>query len=160
MKEVSTLPVEILDYSPEFARDFAELNYEWLNEYFEVEPHDAEMLDDPETHIIGPGGKIFIAQLNGGNVGTVALIADGKGVFELAKMAVTKKFRGLGIGKKLMERAIWYCKEKKIKKVYLESNSKLTPALTLYENFGFVHAENDKDTPYCRCNVYMELVIK
>ena len=160
MKETTTIPVEILDYDPSHARDFAELNYEWLNEFFEVEAHDAEMLDDPKTHIIEPGGKIFIAQVNGGSVGTVALIADEKGVFELAKMAVTKKFRGLGIGKKLMERAVWFCKEKKVKKVYLESNSKLTPALTLYEQFGFEHTENQKGTPYCRCDVYMELAIK
>ena len=41
-------------------------------------------------------------------------------------------------------------------KLFLESNSVLTPALTLYESAGFVHAPRPGGPPhYARGNVYM-----
>ena len=41
-------------------------------------------------------------------------------------------------------------------RIYLESNSALTPALTLYRSAGFVDLP-PAPTPYARCNVWMEL---
>ena len=39
--------VEIVDFSDEWAADFARLNYEWIEKFFAVEQHDREILDDP-----------------------------------------------------------------------------------------------------------------
>jgi putative acetyltransferase len=41
--------------------DFARLNIEWLERGFTVEPHDREVLGDPEAHILAPGGRILFA---------------------------------------------------------------------------------------------------
>ena len=43
------------------------------------------------------------------------------------------------------------------RKVYLESNTILTPALSLYEKLGFQTLPDDaRASPYERCNIQME----
>ena len=44
---------EIVGFSPTYAADFARLNYRWIEEYFSVEQHDRDILDDPDK--IKPG---------------------------------------------------------------------------------------------------------
>ena len=56
---------------------------------------------------------------------------------ELSKMAVSPQAQGQGIGRKLMMHAIDYAQKKKYRSVILYSNTKLTPAIKLYEKFGF-----------------------
>ncbi|MBV6647761.1 MAG: GNAT family N-acetyltransferase [Cyclobacteriaceae bacterium] len=151
------LQVEIIGYNSQYDKDFARLNYEWLNQYFSVEPHDSEMLDAPYTYIIKPGGWILFAKVDEQIVGTVALIIEDESTFELAKMAVSPSYKGLKIGKKLMEAAINYSKSVDKKRLVLESNTKLTPAINLYISAGFKAAPLNPDTPYERCNIRMVL---
>lgn len=151
------LTVRILEYDAKYAADFAQLNYEWLNQYFEVEPHDREMLDAPEEYIISKGGQIFFAAVGTEIVGTVALIVESPDTYELAKMGVTNKYRGLKIGKKLIQHAIDYSRQQNKKSIVLESNTKLTPALNLYIQTGFKAAPLNECSPYARCNIRMEL---
>lgn len=153
------LRVSILGFESNLAHHFSELNYEWLNQYFEVEDHDREMLDHPQSYIIDNGGHIFFAKVNDEIVGTVALIKEDSDTYELAKMGVTSKYRGLQIGKKLMEHAIEFSKSTGKKRLVLESNTKLTPAINLYIKAGFKAAPLNECSPYARCNIRMELVL-
>ena len=50
--------MRIVDYDDSFGDAFARLNREWLEEYFHVESIDREMLSDPQSTIIDPGGAI------------------------------------------------------------------------------------------------------
>ena len=34
--------MEIISFEPKYAKDFKDLNIEWLEKYFWVEPHDEE----------------------------------------------------------------------------------------------------------------------
>src|SRR5690606_5424235 len=86
--------VEVIEFKEEYAKDFADLNYEWIEDLFMIEDHDREILDHPVEYIINKGGQIFLALVEGQAVGTVALIPVGKDSFELAKMAVSSKYRG------------------------------------------------------------------
>ena len=36
--------VEVVTFRPEFARAYAELNYEWIENYFAIEPEDRKAL--------------------------------------------------------------------------------------------------------------------
>lgn len=146
-------------FEEQFAADFARLNYEWLNAYFTVEPHDTEMLDHPKTYILDKGGEIFFAKLGEEVVGTVALIVETEDIYELAKMAVNPDHRGLKIGQKLIDEAIAYSRAKGMKRVVLESNTKLTPAINLYIKNGFKAAPLNACSPYARCNIRMELML-
>ncbi|HCX23350.1 MAG: GNAT family N-acetyltransferase [Flammeovirgaceae bacterium] len=153
------LKVNILEYSNEYASDFARLNYEWLNQYFEIEPHDKEMLDNPDEYILSKGGQIFFAQVNGEIVGTAALIVETSDSYELAKMGVSTKYRGLKVGKKIINHAIDFSRSKGKKSIVLESNTKLTPAINLYIQSGFKAVPMTGCSPYSRCNIRMELAL-
>ena len=80
----------------------------------------------------------------------------GKGVYELAKMAVSPKAQGKNIGWILGQAIIAKSRSLGAKKLYLESNTKLKPAINLYYKLGF-HKVTGYPTPYERCNIQMEL---
>ena len=151
--------VTIFEFETKYSADFAQLNYEWITEYFEVEEHDREILDNPFENVIKPGGQIFFAALDGKIVGTTALIVSGEETFELAKMAVAKESRGYKIGEKLMKTCLNYTKQVGRKKIILESNTKLTAAINLYKKFGFKEIPLDQNTFYKRVNIKMELIL-
>lgn len=150
--------IEIIEYNEKYAQDFARLNYEWIEQLFKIEAHDREMLDNPIEYIINDGGQIFFALSGNEAVGTVALLRVGEESFELAKMAVSSKYRGLKIGDKLMSACLNYVKKVGKKRVFLLSNTKLIPALTLYKKFGFQEIPLDPNTLYERTDIQMEIV--
>ena len=149
--------IKIIPYSNKYIDDFARLNFEWLEKHFYIEDYDREVLTDPEKNILTPGGYVLFAVKEGKAIGTVALIKRNEGVFELSKMGVTKLFQGKGIGILLMNACIEYAKNKKCTQLFLDSNRKLVPAITLYKKLGFKEIPVPKDTPYERCDIRMEI---
>ncbi|MDE2263285.1 MAG: MarR family transcriptional regulator [Gammaproteobacteria bacterium] len=149
--------VEIIPFERRYAADFKRLNIEWLERYFRVEPIDEEVLSHPQR-ILRKGGAIFLARYRGAIVGTSALLAAGDGRFELSKMAVTAGHQGLGIGRRLLEAAVAEYLSRGARELFLESNSRLTPAITLYESAGFAHAPRPAPSHYERSDVYMVYV--
>lgn len=153
--------LKIIQFDPRWRADFARLNIEWLQRWFVVEPIDAEVLGDPETHILVGGGRVLfaIAADEAGNeiaVGTVALKHEGDGVYELTKMAVAPGMRGRGIGRLLLQAAVETYLALGGRELFLESSSQLQPALKLYESAGFVHRPAPRPgSHYNRADVYM-----
>ena len=129
--------IEIREYTPALKKHFKSLNYEWLEQYFEVEQADEKLLSDPKGKVIKNGGAIFFACIEDNVVGTAALVRHRDGTLELAKMAVTKRFRGRGIGGKLMQAVIDRARELGAAELYLQTNTKLKAANHLYRKFGF-----------------------
>ena len=151
--------INIVRYRPEFAHHFAELNREWLEKYFTVEPLDEEYLSDPAGHIMQPGGEIFFAVEGDRVLGTCAAIPREDGIIELAKLAVTPTAQGRGLGRALSIAVIDFARARGVKRVYLVSSSRLGPALRLYETLGFRHLPFPWPPPYTDADVYMELDI-
>lgn len=149
--------VEIVTYQPKYAEAFKSLNYAWIEQLFAVEESDRKMLEDPEGYIIDKGGEVLIALLDGNPVGTCALIKTDDTIYELAKMAVSEDARGNKIGLRLGLEIIEKAKEFGAEKLFLETNSSLTPAISLYKKLGFKDMSGE-DSPYERCDVQMEFV--
>ena len=148
--------VRIEPFSSSFAPAFRELNEEWLERYFEVEPVDARVLADPEAYILASGGEIFFALDAHDVLGTCAIRAESDGRFELTKMAVTARAQGRGIGRLLLTTACDWFRQRDGKLLFLESHSSLGAALRLYESAGFEHRERPFASEYLRSDVYME----
>ena len=148
--------IQIIPYTSQYASDFRRLNLEWLDHYHLTESHDLMVLDDPIGTIINTGGAIYLAVSGGEIVGSAALMKEHEGVYELAKMTVTKAFRGKGISKLLIEKCLEKAKQLQAKKVTLFSNHQLQTAIHLYEQYGFRHVEV-KDSPFETADVRMEL---
>ena len=148
--------VKIIPYNAGHRNAFRELNHEWITKHFKLEAADNNMLDDPEGYILGKGGYIFMALLNNEPVGTAALIKNPDGSFELAKMAVTDKAKGLKIGFALGQIAIEKARELHAPKIELLSNRKLEPAINLYRKLGFEEVPVPKNY-YERADIKMEI---
>lgn len=150
--------IKIIDYKPEFQADFKRLNAEWIEKYFNLEEADYQSLDHPDEKILKPGGRIYMACDNGEIVGTCALIKTNDDTYELAKMAVTEKAKGRGIGFLLGQTAIAQARELGAKTIVLESNTVLEPAIKLYQKLGFRKTVG-QPSPYQRCNIQMALTL-
>jgi len=151
--------IEIIDYEPQYREDFTQINFQWLESYFYIEDYDREVLTKPQRYILDPGGHILFARLNNKIVGTVALIVREEGAFELSKMGVLEGYRGYKIGQILMDAALAFCKQAGKTRVWLDSNRKLSPAISLYNKVGFKEIPVDPNTPYERCNIRMEMFL-
>ena len=148
--------VRIVPYAPGHRAAFRDLNLEWIATYFEVEAEDRKVLDDPDGHVLALGGAILMALDGDEPVGTGALIPIGPGEFELAKMAVTPRARGRGIGRQVCAALLALALERGARRVELLSHTSLGPALALYRSLGFREIPLGP-VPYRRANIRMEL---
>lgn len=154
------MAVEIIEFDPRYAKQFADLNYQWIGEAYGIEQHDHDILDHPAEAVIDPGGQIFFA-IDGDSVaGTVAMIPFEDDAFELTKMSVDPQFQGRGIGDDLMRACIEFTRTSDRTRIILESNTKQAAAIRLYRKFGFQEIPLDPNSQYVRANIRMELIVE
>lgn len=151
--------MEIINYSPEYQKDFHDLNIEWLEKYFYVENTDREVLANPQDYIIDRGGMIFFARQDQEILGTVALMKMEDDVYEFTKMAVSTQARGKGIGQKLMQHTIDYAQAQDWKKLVIYTNSSLKNAVHIYKKYGFEEIAIERENPYDRADIKMRLIL-
>jgi GNAT superfamily N-acetyltransferase len=150
-----------VDYTPKYQKAFRDLNEAWIRQYFKLEEADYKALDNPKNYILKSGGHIYVALYNDVPVGVCALIKMDDPVydFELAKMAVSPQAQGKNIGFLLGQAIIKKARSLGASRLYLESNTILVPAINLYHKLGFKKVVGHA-TPYERCNIQMELILK
>ena len=158
--------VAIVPYAACYAAEFRALNLAWIQQHFEPEAADYAALDDPQRYILDPGGHIICAVHgpSGAVLGVCALIpllaadeaAENQPSFELAKMAVRDDAKGLGLGRLVGESALQLARAAGARRVWLESNRALTPAINLYRSIGFVELPFEP-SQYQRADIQMEV---
>jgi ribosomal protein S18 acetylase RimI-like enzyme len=152
----------IREYSDDLARDFHDINAEWIGTMFTLEPTDREVLENPRARIVDPGGAILFVEAPGlGIVGTCALQKTGESSFELTKMGVRESARGLKVGEYLLRAMIARAKAMEIETLYLLTSHICAPAIHLYEKAGFRHDAEimvQYGARYARCDVAMRYV--
>lgn len=137
---------------------FKDINYAWINKYFKVEQGDLDSLENPKKYFLDTGGAILLACRGNEFLGATALKPIGNNSLELCKMGVSEAARGLGVGYEIGVAAIKKAKEIGAERVYLETNSGLSPALSLYKKLGFNYVQNFT-SPYQRADVAMEMYL-
>jgi len=153
-------PATCVRWHPMYKSHFKRLNLQWIEEFFQLEPHDQEVLDDPQKHLIDAGGEVlFVVEAEGEVLGTCALARVEKHRFELCKMAVERDARGRGIGAALLQAAIDRARAMGATELVLETSSKLAAAVKLYEKFGFEHVPL-AGAGYSRTDTAMRLTIE
>ncbi|GAA3993621.1 bifunctional helix-turn-helix transcriptional regulator/GNAT family N-acetyltransferase [Mucilaginibacter dorajii] len=160
-KERESTNVKIVDYIPKYKQAFRDLNTEWISKWFKMEEADYKALDNPEGYILNKGGYILVALYNNQPAGVCALIKmdDPDYEYEMAKMAVSPAVQGKNIGFLLGNAIVEKARLLGAKKIYLESNTILKPAINLYHKLGF-NKVAARTSPYERSNIQMELIIK
>ncbi len=69
--------------------------------------------------------------------GTIQGMAPGRFVGAIQNVGVVPEFRGLGLGRALMLKALRGFAERRLRRVYLEVTAQNRPALALYQSLGF-----------------------
>lgn len=153
--------IKIVPYEPCYQSAFKTLTEEWINAHWQMEEADKKAVEHPQEYIIDRGGAIFVALYKEQPVGVCALYKLNGSTYdyELAKLAVSPEVHGKGLGEQLCETVINKAIEQGGKKIFLESNTLLKPAIHLYRKLGFKELAEYRPA-YARGNIQMELIVK
>jgi GNAT superfamily N-acetyltransferase len=97
----------------------------------------AQIVADFVKNIDPKKERCWIAEKDGENVGSVFLVKESDEVARLRLLIVDPKARGLGIGKRLVDRVHTICPPSGYKKITLWTNSVLLAARSIYQKAGY-----------------------
>jgi GNAT superfamily N-acetyltransferase len=151
-------------------KDVIQLIYDIIvNEFkfkFEVDNLDSDLLDIEKNYGKSNGGRFWIAEITNGNksndnkiIATTAIrrLKQFESTCELKRMYVLKHYRGLGIGQKMLNKAIDFAKEAGYSRILLDSSKNLKAARRLYLKNGFVDTQRYNNN--YRADVFMEKIL-
>lgn len=132
----------------------------WINSHWSLEAHDLEVLNDPDGSILSKGAHILVTLVDGKPMGVVALcrMDNPRYDYEIAKLAVDPEARESGVGDAIFRESIAKARSLGAKKLFLESNTILKPAISLYRKYGFTELKEYHMT-YNRGDIQMELTL-
>ena len=82
-------------------------------------------------------GRLWLAELGDRLIGCTAIALRDNGVGQLRWVLVDQSARGMGLGKRLVNAALDYCRAAGCESVYLETTDGLPESQALYEKLGF-----------------------
>jgi GNAT superfamily N-acetyltransferase len=95
----------------------------------------ADFVHDPE------GGRLWIAEVDSVTAGSVAAVRVDNNTAQLRWFLIDEHYQGKGIGSRLMETALDFCRENGYTNIFLWTFKGLDTARHLYEKAGFTVAE-------------------
>lgn len=98
------------------------------------------------NYIENERSNLWVAEFAGRIIGCVAVAETSRSVAVLRSMSVDQSYQGLGVGKRLLEVLIAFCKEHGYEEVKLGTTEFQKAAQALYEKYGFVR-EDDMHVP-------------
>ena len=99
------------------------------------------------------GGRLWIAEIDGHIVGSVAIVRVDINTAQLRWFLVEGRYQGNGIGNRLIQTAIGFCSENKYNNVYLWTFKGLDRARTLYDKTGFVLTEEKANNEWSNVEI-------
>jgi len=129
------------------ARQCLERYFEELAARFETGFDPARSIPAAATELTPPRGFFVLATLNDEPVGCGALKCHA-GYGEIKRMWVATSSRGLGIGKRILDRLEDLARERRLPVLRLETNKALTEAQSLYKSRGYREVRPFNDEPY------------
>ena len=93
-------------------------------------------LNSFENELKNDAAKYFVALVDGVVAGYVGMW-EISGQCDITNVAVLPAFRRKGVGKRLIEHLIQYCKNANLSPIFLEVRQSNEPAQSLYSGFGF-----------------------
>lgn len=110
------------------------------------EPYEREVpAQDTEYGFDEAGPTIFFAEVDGKLAGRIRMLKWWNQFGYVEDLVVNPEYRGLGIGRKLLERGIQWAHENNFPGVMLETQDDNVPACTLYQSCGFVLSGFDRN---------------
>jgi putative acetyltransferase len=111
---------------------------------------DKDLSDLAQNYFAGGGVFEVIEEWQSNQiVGCAGLRPRSRRRVELCKMYILKSARGHGLGKRLLEDLLAAARRGGFSEVWLETNSVLAVATSLYEKYGFQPVDSDDLRPRC-----------
>ena len=83
---------------------------------------------------------LWVAEFDNQVIGMIGVQNTSEGEAEIRRLRVRQDFRRRGVGAKLMEQALGFCRRHGYLKVILDVRIERGPAIALFEKFGFQHS--------------------
>jgi GNAT superfamily N-acetyltransferase len=145
----SEVRVEITDPRDIDARYCLRSYFEELGRRFDTGFDPAQSISASDEEMTLPNGLLLVANLRGRAVGCGALkLHMDTQIAEVKRMWVATDVRGLGLGRRLLERLSAEAASRGMMLLRLETNRSLPEAKHLYERAGFVEVEPYNNDPY------------
>ncbi len=113
---------------------------------------------DIESSYLKRGGVFFVLEEKSGSIiGAYGLYLLDEQTCELRKMYLNKAYRGMGLGKKLLEDSLSHAKRLGFKRIVLETASVLKEAIALYKSYGFAEYTPEHMSKRCDQAYMLEL---
>jgi DNA-binding MarR family transcriptional regulator/N-acetylglutamate synthase-like GNAT family acetyltransferase len=146
---VSQVRIEIANPRDAGARYCVRSYFEELSRRFDNGFDPAQSISASDEEMTLPNGMLLVASLQGAPVGCGALkLHLETRTAEVKRMWVASDVRGLGLGRRLLERLAVEAASRGMVLLRLETNRSLSEAKRLYEAAGFVEVEPFNDEPY------------
>ena len=111
-----------------------------------VEPYEREVhAEDIEYGFDEAGPTIFFAEVDGRLAGRIKMMRWWNRFGYVEDLVVNPEYRGLGLGRRLLEQGIQWARENDYPGVMLETQDDNVPACTLYQSCGFVLSGFDRN---------------
>jgi GNAT superfamily N-acetyltransferase len=85
----------------------------------------------------GGSGRVWLAERDGRLEGCAAIVHRPGNAGQLRWVLLGARARGQGLGRRLVEAALDYCRERRFQLVYLETTDGLDASSALYRSLGF-----------------------
>jgi N-acetylglutamate synthase-like GNAT family acetyltransferase len=82
-------------------------------------------------------GRVWLAERGGELVGCCAIAQRGDALAQLRWVLTRPEVRGVGLGRRLVEDSLVYCREQGMQRVFLETTGGLEASRRLYDSLGF-----------------------
>lgn len=141
--------IEVTDPRSPDARYCVRSYFEDLAQRFEGGFDPAKSISASDEDMTPPNGLLLVATRRGTAIGCGALkLHPETAIAELKRMWTSPAVRGLGLGRRILDRLVEEAAAHGMRTVRLETNGSLTEARHLYETAGFVEVEAFNDEPY------------
>lgn len=162
--------MEIVQYQPEAAAAkqdraaFERLNRAWIEKYFCIEKEDIEVFENLDAYVKN-GAGVFFAKDGETYLAACMTVpvsigsngaAEGKNEWEICKLAAAEDQKRRGAGSAVFEACKNYALSRGATRIILLTNTRLKPALHIYEKYGFKVAPLETWNNFSRADVEYE----
>lgn len=95
-----------------------------------------------------PSGFLLLIKTNNQYIGCVGIRKFNEDSAELKRMYIKPSYRGAGLGKMLLDKAIELTSSLNYKRVLLDTLSSMKPAIKIYEDYGFKKCKPYRFNPH------------
>ena len=132
--ELAGADIRVVPFAAGHADGFRALVSDTLREFgFEPDEQlDPDLAEPAATYV-----ALWVALDRGDVVGSIALRDLGDGELELKRMYLRPACRGRGVGRRLLETALHWARNRGARRVRLDTTEEMAAARHLYERYGF-----------------------